>query len=261
MSEHDQPATPKRRRPSYGLPGPTEPQVEPREDASSAVPYGSPASAPNTGQTASAHPESAPGWGAPGLTAPSTTAPTEGVPTGAPGGNAPRKRRGVWPLIIGLVLLLIVGPALGIGSVLFSMREVVSAASSGPIEVPADGLEIELAANEMVFLYVPQADAASAQCTGTAADDGQITTVAASGAVDLPQGAYEQKAGVVALQDTKVTITCDGVSKGPALYIGPVSLASMGITLLVGLLGALALGLVGLILTVVGIVKLVRSRR
>lgn len=247
MSEPHTPGPQRRPRPTYGLPAegaaglPAEGAVDGSAHAESRV-------APQAPAAAAEQPVDA--AGAPGQS---------GTP-GAGGSGQRGRRRALVPLIIGLVLLLIIGPGVGIGSFALSLREVISAASEGPAEIPADGLEVDLEANEMMFIYVPQADAATAECTIEPTGE-QITEVLAQGEVELPQGTYQQHKGIVTTQDAHITLQCEGVSSNPALMLGPISMSSIGLTLLVGLLLALALGLAGLVLTVVGIVRLVRSRR
>lgn len=294
MSEQSTPGSRSRRRPTYGLPagdaptpstpGPSGqgdgPQPSAQQDGATVV--SSPQVAPHVG--------SQPGWGAgssaadaPWGSMPQTpppgaggswagasgpVGPKYGEPTyggstpdgGGSGAGGRSRRRGLVPLIVGLVLLLVIGPGVAVGSVLLSMRDIISAAANGPAEISADGTVVDLKANEMVLLYVPQADETTAQCTAEPAD-AEITVAHSTGAVELPQGTYVQKRGIVAMQDTQITLSCTGLSQDPALYLGPMSLVSIGMTMLVGILVALALGFVGLVLTVVGIVGLVRSCR
>lgn len=239
-----------RRRPSYGLPGPTTPAVDP--GASSGVgnvgePYGrGPAlQGPQTGAL------------------PATGGPQTG-PLPASGGPSPSadrpRRRGLWPLITGLVLLLLIGPAATIIGVVWSMGGLVGDVSTGPTVLEGGSGTVEVSANEMVIVYVPQADAADATCTAEGADPGAVSTVPSSSSVTFSDGSqYEQKLGVASLEDTTVTISCTGTD-GPA-YLGPYSLFGMAAPLLIGPIIGMVAGLIGLVLTIIGIVLLVRSRR
>ena len=68
-----------------------------------------------------------------------------------------------------------------------------------------------------------------------------------------------QTLGVAALEDTTVSISSTGTA-APA-YLGPYSLFKMAGPLLSGPIIGVGAGLIGLVLTIVGIVLLVRSRR
>lgn len=254
-----EPTTPApRRRPSYGLPGPAE--------AAPPVP-GAPAAGPH-----SAAPSGASSFGAPDFSQQSapgyapefpTAAPVAGGSPAAvpPGGPVTHKRRGLIPLIVGAVLLLIIGPVAAIGGIAWSMSSLIGDTAQGPVVIEGGTGDIDLAANEMVILYVPSADAAAgATCEATATDPGQITSVPTSGTTTFPSGeTYEQSLGVVATADTTVTINCDATDT-PG-YLGPYGIWAMAAPLLLGPLIGIGAGLLGLVLIIVGIVKLVRSRR
>ena len=242
MSDGDSAPPAGRPRPSYGLPGPTP-------------------SAPGS--------EPAPQQGSFGPAAPGATDPyapqTGPLPaTGAPGGHghagAPRRRRGLLPLIIGLVLLVVVAPAAVIIGIVWSFSSLVGDAGSGPQALGGASSQIEMSANEMLLLYIPSEDAAAAECTATGSSAGHVSTVPSSGSVTFSDGSeYVQTMGVATLEDTTVTIDCTG-TEDPA-YLGPYSLFGMAAPLLIGPAIGVIAGLVGLVLTVVGIVLLLRSRR
>lgn len=246
-----------RKRPSYGLPGP----ASPAPDAGGGPVQGSPS-------------YGSPGPSSPyGATPPSGSASPSGFPpadpyvpqTGplpAPGGSgpAPRKRRGLWPLIVGLVLLVVVAPVVTIGGIIWSISSLAVDASTGPVAMEGATAQVEVPANEMLIVYVPKADEATAECTAEGADPGAVTTVPSSTDTTFGDGSeYVQVLGVAAVQDTTVTVTCTGTD-APA-HLGPYSVFSMAGPLLIGLVIGVLAGLIGLVLTIVGIVKLVRSRR
>jgi len=238
-----------RRRPSYGLPGPTSPAAEPSGASAPGAPsygtssFGSP--------SYDAAPQGSPMHGTPSL--PPQTGPLPS--SGAPG---PRRRRGLWPLIIGLVLLVVIGPAATIGGIVWGVSSMVGDSTSPTVLDGGTG-EVEVSQNQMLLLYVPSADAGG-ECTAEGAEPGSVQLAPTSGSVTFPDGTqYEQKAGVVALEDTTVTVTCTGTD-APA-YLGPYSVLGIAGPILIGPIIGLLAGLVGLVLTIVGIVLLVRSRR
>ena len=96
-----------RRRPSYGLPGPTSPAPDAGRGEWGAEPWG-------TGAGQAPPPQTGP------------------LPPGGHPGPPPRRRRGLWPLIIGLVLLLLIGPAATIGGIVWSVSSLAGDAASGP---------------------------------------------------------------------------------------------------------------------------------
>lgn len=256
MSDGESTTPAGRRRPSYGLPGPTSP-------APGAAPYGG---APDSGPSYGA--PSAPAQGSYGAPAggptgyePAGYGPQTGpLPASGAPGPAPTRRRGLLPLIIGLVLLLLVGPAATIGGIVWSVSSLVGDASSGPQALEGSSGEVDVSANEMLIVYVPQEDAAGAECTAEGSDPGAVSVVPSSSSVTFGDGSqYEQTIGIAATQDTTVTITCTGTD-APA-YLGPYSLFGMAAPLLIGPIIGLLAGLVGLVLTIVGIVLLVRTRR
>lgn len=258
MSDGESTTPAPRRRPSYGLPGPTSPAADPGSGASFGAPSphaASPhASSPFAASPYAAHtgpgPYDSPYGGGP-QTGP---LPAHGAP--AP---AARRRRGLWPLIIGLVLLLVVGPAATIIGIVWSLGGLVSDTASGPTVLQGGSGTVEVSANEMVIVYVPQADAEGATCTAEGSQPGAVTSVPSTSSVTFGDGSqYEQVLGVAALEDTTVTISCTGTD-APA-YLGPFSMTGMAAPLLIGPIIGFVAGLLGLVLTIIGIVMLVRSR-
>ncbi|APX34204.1 hypothetical protein BH708_17515 [Brachybacterium sp. P6-10-X1] len=264
MSDGESTTPAPRKRPTYGLPGPTTPQP----GGPSASPYGSPAphgapapygspEAPGAsfGQHTHAHDANA------SADPSGAYAPATGPLPPQPGGPAaPRRRRGLWPLLIGLALLLIIAPAATVGGLVWAFGSLVDDASSGPTVIEGGTGQHEMSANEMLILYVPAEDAAEAECTAEGSSSGSITEVPTSGSVTFGDGTqYEQVMGVAASADTTVSISCTGTD-APA-FLGPYSLLSVAAPMLIGPVIGIVAGLVGLVLIVVGILLLVRSRR
>lgn len=243
MSDGESTPPAPRRRPSYGLPAPTGPAPDPADGPAT---LGAPSYATPPGGAPAAHDPYRPQTG---------PLPVSGRP-----GPAPRRRRGLWPLIIGLVLLLVVGPAATIGGLVWSLGSLASDASSGPIVMEGSSAEIPVDAQQMLIVYVPAQDAAAAECTAEGTGPDQVSTVASSSPITFADGSeYEQALGVASLADTTVTITCTGTD-APA-YLGPYSVFGMAAPLLIGPIIGVVAGLIGLVLTIVGIVRLVRSGR
>ena len=288
MSDGESTPPARRTRPSYGLPGPTSPA--PGGDggngtpASGSTPYGAPAQGGSHGSQPYGSPAyGTPAYGSPAYGEPSHSAPSGGegwAPQGPQGpgqdpyqpltgplpgsggpATAPRgRRRGLLPLLIGLVLLLVIGPAAAIGGILWSVGSLAGDATTGPNEMGAATAEVEVEANNMLLVYVPQADSSTAECTAEGSQPGAVSSVPSSTAITFGDGSeYVQTLGVAALEDTTVTISCTGTD-APA-YLGPYSLFKMAGPLLIGPIIGVVAGLIGLVLTIVGIVLLVRSRR
>ena len=262
MSDGESTTPAPRKRPSFGLPGPTTPApgADPQQGAPAHDPYGQ---APQQGYGQASYGASFADGPQTGPLPPSALAASHTSGPSAPGpGRSGRsgRRRGVLPLVIGLVLLLVIAPAATIVGIVWSLGSLVGDASEGPTPMEASSATLELSANEMVIVYVPAADAATAECTAEGSDPGAVTTVASSTATTFGNGEeYVQVLGVASLQDTTATISCTGTD-APA-HLGPYSLFGMMAPLVIGPIIGVVAGLVGLVLTIVGIVLLVRSRR
>src|SRR5699024_7608080 len=132
-------------------------------------------------------------------------------------------------------------------------------ASTAPQVIDGSSGEVDVSANEIRIVYVPEDDAAGGTWTAEGSDPGAVSVVPSSSSVTLGDGAQdEQKIGDAIVEDTTVTISCTGTD-APA-YVGPYSLFGMAAPLLIGPIIGLVAGLVGLVLTIVGIVLLVRTR-
>ena len=262
MSDGESTTPAPRKRPSFGLPGPTTPApgADPQQGAPIHDPYGQ---APQQGYGQASYGTSFADGPQTGPLPPSALAAshTSGPSAAGPGRTGrPGRRRGVLPLVIGLVLLLVIAPAATIVGIVWSLGSLVGDASEGPTPMEASSATLELSANEMVIVYVPAADAATAECTAEGSDPGAVTTVPSSTATTFGNGEeYVQVLGVASLQDTTATISCTGTD-APA-HLGPYSLFGMMAPLVIGPIIGVVAGLVGLVLTIVGIVLLVRSRR
>ncbi len=248
---------PARRRPSYGLPGPAS------QPTPAAPPSADDASAAAAAPTPSQHTESSAAPSAPATQAPTpggSPAPFDAAPA-YPAATAPaprRKTRGVIPMVIGLLMLLVLAPVLFVGGIIWSMSSLVGDAARGPQPIPAQGIEVE--ANHMLTVYVPSEEAAGATCTAEGAQPGAVTAVPSSGSATFGDGSsYEQVLGVVATSDTTVTITCEGTDS-PA-YLGPFNIFGLAAPMLIGPILGIVVGLIGLVLAIIGLVMLLRSRR
>lgn len=262
MSDGESTTPAPRKRPSFGLPGPTTPGpgADPQQGAPSHDPYGQ---APQQGYGQASYGASFADGPQTGPLPPGALAAS---PPGGPSASGPGRsgrsgrRRGVLPLVIGLVLLLAIAPAATIVGIVWSLGSLVGDASEGPTPMEASTATLELSANEMVIVYVPATDAATAECTAEGSDPGAVTTVPSSTATTFGNGEeYVQVLGVASLQDTTATISCTGTD-APA-HLGPYSLFGMMAPLVIGPIIGVVAGLAGLVLTIMGIVLLVRSRR
>ena len=258
MSDGESTTPAPRKRPSFGLPGPTPPA--PGTDPQSGAPQhgASQHSGPqHSGPQGSGSPYGADAYGEMPTTGP--LPPSVNAAHPSPGGPGGRRRRGVLPLVIGLVLLVVIAPVATIVGIVWSLGSLVGDTSAGPTPMESSST-LELSAREMVIVYVPAEDAGSAECTAEGSAAGDITTVPSSTATTFGDGSeYVQVLGVASMQDTTATITCTGTD-APA-HLGPYSLFGMMAPLVIGPIIGVVAGLVGLVLTIVGIVLLIRSRR
>ena len=228
MSDGESSTPAPRRRPTYGLPGPT------GQPSQHAAPFGDD---PVTALPAS--PPPAP----------------EGPDSGRSGRSGPR--RGVLPMVLGLVLLVVIAPLAVVIGLVWGFGSLVGDTAQGPTVFDAGGEQIELSANEMLIVYIPSEDAAGASCAPE--DSAAVSSVPTSGSVEFPDGtSYEQSLGLLALEDTTVTLSCTGTEQ-PG-YLGPYNVLQMAGPMLLGPIIGVVAGLAGLALTIVGLVLVLRSR-
>jgi hypothetical protein len=261
-----------RQRPSYGLPGPQ--QGRPGQAAPGG--YGSPTSGPDAqqGQPGSSDPfgppptptgpmgyEGGPGYpvlGADGTHRAGGSNGTGGTGGGLGGTAGPQKRRGIIPLVVGIILLLISPFPTLIGVAVGSSGLVDDLTSSKPLD--GDSATEQLDSWQMVIVAVPTGDVDNASCTMSSPDNGALVEQSTSGQIPLENGrTYELTRIGVASSSTEVSITCDG--SNDAVYIGPMSMWGFMGRMLAGFGISTVIGILGIVLTIVGIVKLVRSRR
>lgn len=261
-----------RPRPSFGLPGPT--------------PSGSDGSWGQTGASgqpgAAGQPGASDSSGPTGYVLPPkgqrgpTAAPTgpafgpaghagqagPGGPMGPAGAAAPARRRGKLPLILGIVLIVVALAVAIIGPVI-SVRNVVSAIDADGNAISDGKADVQLDEFDMILIYVPSEDAGSAECTSSSPGESSVQTDSGGGqSVTFPNGtSYEQRSGVLATSDTTVTVECTGTSSADAMYVGPINVWGFVVPFFGGIVAGLFVGLIGLVLTIVGIVLLVRTRR
>ncbi|WP_347040798.1 hypothetical protein [Brachybacterium nesterenkovii] len=245
---------PSRPHPSYGLPGPTpvpgatSPAGSPGGPDAAVGAYGAPApQGPPSRWTPADGTSGASGGVGPGDTPGSGDARGSGAP----------KRRGILPLVLGFlslalsVVALIIGLFVGGGSMMGVLSSGLTPVS-GPTEVAAES-------GQMYLVYIPEGSATTCTADGTT-PDAAVTVPAQVGSAPLgPNGeTYEPVLGVQASESTTITITCTGEDAG---YMGPVDATSAMVPLGIGFLVGTVLGILGLVLIIVGIVRLVRSRR
>ncbi|GEM_PF-3552603 len=253
------PSAPGSSRPVYGLPGqtPSAPAPDGWEHGAQAPPV-HPAGPSTTGSDPWSGPALAgvAGLGEPG--SPSSPPPWGAAPTG-PTPMPSRGRRGLVQLLVGIACFLLGGIALVVG-VVMAFGSVVGAVTDGPQAFGGPSGSIDAAGGHMYLVLVPEAQADAATCTADATDDSVVDVTPASGTVDFADGSgtYRQMLGVWAHEDTTITITCEGAD---ASYVGPVSPTRLLLPLAIGVIGGLLLGVLGLILVIVGIVRLRRSSR
>lgn len=226
-----------------------------------------PAAYPQAGQQA---PGGAPGqpWGQgaaqPGPGSDGSAWPSQGYSsvyaTGAPAQGRARGHR--WrTLVIGLVLLVLVPGALTVGAV---SSAVDGSLSSGGV-LTSKG-EVYLDDGAHVGLYATGTSTAVAQCMATAPSGASVAVVpldkeleaelGSAGGADAQAASGLPYASLTATETGTYTISCpggtQGVVVGPALNVGKAVRAGWL------MMGAFACGFVGLVTTVVGIVRAVR---
>ncbi|PWH06385.1 hypothetical protein DEO23_05265 [Brachybacterium endophyticum] len=245
-----------RPRPDYGLPGPTPSEQSANGADSSRPEYGRPDEGrPATGQPAGG---SAAPFESSAPSAPSGFVMPSG---GAAATTAPPRRRGKLPLILGIILIVAAFVIAIVGLVL-GVRSIMGAVGDGPAKISNGTADVKLDRLEMLVVYVPSEDADSATCTTSSPGDKTVETESAGQSITFPDGSsYVQKLGVAATDSTTVTLTCKGTSSADAAYIGPMNPTKMLLPLIGGPALGVMIGLVGLVLAIIGIVLLVRTRR
>lgn len=181
------------------------------------------------------------------------------------------KRRGIIPLVLGLLLMFVGAPALLIGGAAYGIKGMVKVAEEAPVYQP--GSPVALTSGEPVLVLV-DTGAASGTAINTTTTQPQQCTVASPAGAELTlegnqthftanfDGRHWESAGTYAVPATgDYSFTCAGPAK---VFTGD-DVEKLGgrsiVAIVFGVLGSLAVGLLGLILTIVGIVKLVRSGR
>lgn len=182
------------------------------------------------------------------------------------------KRRGVIPLVLGLLMMFVAAPALLIGGAAYGIRGIVNVAEDASVYQP--GATVALTKDEPVLIMVDTGPAsgnsletkdgaAPQSCTITAPAGVELTASGSTQGITANfQGRHWESAGsYVVPASGDYAFTCAGPAK---IFTGDdvQKLSGSSIVAVVfGVLGSLAVGLLGLILTIVGIVKLVRSGR
>lgn len=217
---------------------------------------------PPKGQRGSAGGPAGSAGGPAGPSGPAYGPAASGGPTGPAGAAAPTRRRGKLPLILGIVLIVI-ALALAIIGPIISVRNVVSAIDADGNAITDGKAEVPLDEFDMILVYVPSDDSGTAECTSSSPGDSSVQTDTGGGqSVTFPNGtSYEQRSGILATSDTTVTVSCTGTSSADAMYVGPINVWGFVVPFFGGIVLGLFIGLIGLVLTIVGIVLMVRTRR
>lgn len=261
----DASSRPPRPRPSYGLPGPTPapegttPMGSPDAPGAAGSPIGSGSDALGETATSDPAPQGIPtqnGTGPSWTPAGGASTASGGITASGARPAAPR-RRAVLPLVLGFlslalsVVAVIVGLLVGAGSMMGVITSGLTPVA-GPTTVQAES-------GQMYLVYVPEGSATTCTAAGET-PDAAATVPATVGSAPLgPNGeTYEPVLGVQASESTAITITCTGEDAG---YMGPVDGGSALLPFGIGFLVGTVLGVLGLVLIIVGIIRLVRSRR
>jgi hypothetical protein len=239
--------------PAYGVPpqaGYGTPPPGPQQ------PWGAP---PNPQQPWGAPPNPQQPWGAPQQWGAQPAPAWAGGPVPAPGGAQPR-RKGVWQLIVGIVVLVasvVVFLAMVLGATARPLAETLTSA-----ETVESGTSVALQAGEIRMVALASSDiAAGASCSiSVPSSQGLAQPVGGAFPVDVAGVPYEAVVQIAAYTPVDVALDCTGTSQ-PIALTAPMDTTEMA----GGLLGAFAvgtvLGLAGLGLILWGIIALVRSGR
>lgn len=148
-------------------------------------------------------------------------------------------------LVTGLVMLIVLPIALGVGAVLTVVNGSLSTGS-----VLTDSGEVYLDQGQAVGLYSSDASVSTEQCSVTA-PSGEAVEVTAIGQ-DLPY------ASLTAPESGAYTVSCPSGTQG--IVVGPALNTDRIVPAGVMLLGAGACGVIGLGLTIADLVRLSRRR-
>ena len=175
---------------------------------------------------------------------PSVQPPAGGWSWQQDGARQPRRRR--WGMLVtGVVMLIVLPIALGVGAVLTVVNGSLSTGS-----VLTDSGEVYLDQGQAVGLYSSDASVSTEQCSVTA-PSGEAVEVTAIGQ-DLPY------ASLTAPESGAYTVSCPSGTQG--IVVGPALNTDRIVPAGVMLLGAGACGVIGLGLTIADLVRLSRRR-
>ena len=180
------------------------------------------------------------------------------------------KRRGLIPLILGLLMMFIAAPALLIGGAAYGLRGAVDVAREAQVHPPGDTVALRQGEPVLVLVDVGPASGNALESSSSPTQTCEISSAGVTLTQDATgsglsanfDGRSWESAGTFAVPaDGDYAVTC----AGPAKVFTGADVEKLGgstiMALLFGVLGSLAVGLLGLVLTIVGIVKLVRSGR
>jgi F0F1-type ATP synthase assembly protein I len=260
-------------RPSFGLPGAgstdgtsgpggTAGQGAPGQRPDQGSPFGAPApsgsdgGAPSQPGSSGSQPPAPSGYVMPGV---GGSGP--GGPAGPTGAGTATRRRGRVPLFVGIALIVI-ALIVAIVGVILGVRNIANAVGDGPQTITDGSADVQLDNLEMLIVYVPAEDASTAECKASSPDDSVVETQSGGQDITFPNGdSYVQTLGVASTTSTTVTLDCTGTTSADAAYVGPINPMGLLVPLIGGPVLGVMIGLVGLVLTIVGIVLMVRSRR
>jgi hypothetical protein len=173
--------------------------------------------------------------------------------------QAPRpKRRGIKRTVFGALGLLANAVGLVVMPVVAAMIAAVLMMSSNTALTPLDpaGDSFRATTFSLYTIAVPQEDLGSTTCEieGTDIDVTAGSSEISSGNVDGV--AYYDLYDVQAFGDQEVTVTCEG---GEAVALWDVGMGGILVSLGIGVALPVLLGLVALVMTIWGIIALVRS--
>lgn len=181
--------------------------------------------------------------------------PAGGMPYPAP--QPQRRRRGLKRLIFGI--LGIIANAIGLFVLPFIAvlgGAVVGLLGMTPAPLSPDGGTFETSAASIYYIAAPADEASSTTCEfdGQDLDIDHEASALSVGEIDGVE--YESIYTVISPQNQQVTVHCEGAT---TLAVAEVGIVGMLISTGVGVIIPIVLGLLALILTIWGIIALVRS--
>lgn len=183
------------------------------------------------------------------------------------------KRRGVWPLVVGIVFMVVISPVIFFGAMIVGAKDAIDVVEKAP--VISQGGSVQVGADQYMVVLAdvgPAADDGINASSGgpvptcTVRDpqgqDVQLDNAESSLTVSKDGRSYAFAGTFKSTDQGRYTIDCeDGNALVPAGPEAEESLTNFVTYVLVGLVAATIVGIIGLILVIVGIVKLVKSNK